>query len=172
MSAAVAGRSVLDETRSILQIKETPTVLGDLWLADPQLPTLLEITIRYPDGMQPPTPTTIRESVDLLVSALNSANAADLPASPGEADLEARRVSYAKLLHVLPLPSVHETPGTLDTFDPTASVPDISPYEVTYFLLQEGAPAYTLTSDAPPYNLTPFERLSLDTIETEVEDGA
>jgi hypothetical protein len=170
ISATVEGSNVLDEKRGLLLLENMPVALGDLMLADPQLPTMLNVTIRFPEAETPPDTNGIREALHQAVTTLNDANSTDLPASPSAAELEARRVSYAKLLHVIPLPVTgHENAQTLATFDPMAAVPDVAPYVVSFIVVQERGLSQTLIDGTVPYDLTPFERLSLNTVELQPE---
>ncbi len=152
ISAMVDGNNVLDQTSGVLELAGILTVLGNLSMADPQLPTQLEITILYPEAVATPPVETIRESIRQRLSTFNDANNSDLPDSPTPADLEARSVSYDKLLDALPA--------------------SVSSFDITFVLLQETGLAHTLTSGAAAYALTPFERLTLGTVQFEPEADA
>ena len=88
--------SVLDTAGGKLDIDGFPTVLGDLHIADPNLPTLLDVTVSYPATQAPPDETAIRAALANAIAAVNSANEGDGAGS----------VSFAQLLAATPLPGV------------------------------------------------------------------
>src|SRR5690606_14415404 len=112
-----------------------PTTLGELHIADPALPSLINVVISFPEEADAPDAPQIEAALETMISYLNTANA-------GETATEAvRTISYGKLLRVLPLPG---KPGaSLADFDagtggatlPTAT--DIQPYEVQFHISQE-----------------------------------
>lgn len=161
VSARVGANDVLDVAGGTLAIAGTPTVLGDLRIADPNLPTALNLTIRYPIET-PPDERAIRDALSAAISALNSLNAADA------APVAERTLTFQKLLHLTPLPG--KPAGTLATFDPATAPTSAAPFVVTYALILESGLSQLLRAGDPAsYVLTPFERLSLGEIALQQE---
>jgi uncharacterized phage protein gp47/JayE len=170
---------VLDTSTGQLRIGGFPTVLGDLQIADPNLPTLLNVTISHPEDEGPPNVPEIQTALSDALTYLNALNAMELPSDTAE---RSRRVlSYGKLLHVIPLPG---KPGASlkDYDDAVASgappaLPDetaVAPYRVQFvFTLESGLSRILAGAADEDYTLTPFERLSLSGVEVqpEAEDG-
>ena len=101
--------------------------------------------------------------------------AADAPA----AERAKRELSFGKLLLVIPLPGKLGLP--LESFDNPAGAPPavpsettIAPYLARFVFTLESGLSQILEADADePYVLTPFERLSLGSVEVaeELSDG-
>jgi len=69
---ADAARDVLDLERGELTIAGVAVVLGELHVADPNLPTRLTVTVARADGQAPPDPAAVRAGVTPLLSALDA----------------------------------------------------------------------------------------------------
>jgi len=146
-------------------------VLGELHIADPNLPTRLDVVITYPDTESPPDAPAIQASLTNTLTYLNEMNASE------EAKAARRELSYGKFLHSIPLPN--KTGESLEAYDAGTppELPDettIAPYQVHFVITLETGLSRILsraTDDA--YQLTPFERMSLGGVEVhpEAADG-
>jgi hypothetical protein len=76
VSATVGGADVLDLERSQLAVGGVATVLGDLRITDPALPTLVAATIT-PNPGPPPDADAIGAAVAAVLNAATAANAAE-----------------------------------------------------------------------------------------------
>jgi uncharacterized phage protein gp47/JayE len=173
---------VLDISTGQLDIGGYPTVLGELHIADPNLPTLLSVTITYPEDEDPPEIPDIRADLTDALTYLNEVNATEIPADATEEE-EARErakrtLTYGKLLHVLPLPNKDgESLQAHDEAEEPGELPEeetIEPYRVEFVLTLESGLSRILSEAADEgYVLTPFERLSLVDvgIQPEASDG-
>lgn len=150
---------VLDVAGGKLAIDGRAAALGDLHVADPNLPTLLDVVIAYPDGEAPPDTAAVKAALTEAMTALNAANDA--------AGAAATSISFGQLLAATPLPGRSPQPVLpAPTSPPTAA--DVVPYVLTYALTLETGLTELLTADGDSYALTPFERLSLSGVETSV----
>ena len=170
------GTDVLDREAGTLALDGLVTTLGTLRLADPALPTRLDVVVGFAAGDPPPDSAAIPSALGETISYLNEINASE-PAA-GEAPDDRRSASFARLLHSLPLPV---RPGqTLRAHDdavaagndpglPTAA--DVAPYAPRFVLTAASGDATVLAADDDRYDLTPFERLTLAGIEIEIEEA-
>jgi uncharacterized phage protein gp47/JayE len=173
ISATVDGTDVLDRDRGELKIAGMPTVLGELHIADPNLPTRLDVVVTYPQAVSPPDQAALRTALTDMITYLNEVNASDTVA-------QARQLlSYGKLLHVAPLPT---KPGaSLSAYDDAVAsgtaptLPDetsISPYTIRFiYTLESGLSRIVSQASDPAYTLTAFERLSLSGVTIQVESA-
>jgi hypothetical protein len=170
---------VLDTSSGQLEIGGYPTVLGDLQIADPNLPTLLSVTITHPEGENPPDVPDIQAALSDALAYVNALNATELPSDTPDAERSRRVLSYGKLLHVVPLPG--KLGESLEDFDDAVAsgtppvLPDettVAPYLVQFvFALESGLSRILATAADEDYTLTPFERLSLSDVEAQPEAG-
>src|SRR5439155_8627753 len=123
--------SVLDLAAGQLDIAGYPAVLGDLHIADPNLPTTLNVTVSYPANAAPADVTAIRSALQDALSGINAAN------ENGGGPL-----TYGQLLATVPLP------GQLG-------------YDVKFVLTLESGLSQILAGQGDAYPLTPFERLAI-----------
>ena len=144
-------QDVLDIAGGTLALENHVTVLGDLHIADPKLPTLVDVTISYPDGETPPDLAAVRAALTGAIAALTNANDA--------AGTAGTMISFAQLLSATPLPG--KAP-------PASIVDDAFPYAVTFALTLETGLTQVLAGDDDAYSLAPFERLSLSGVEAAV----
>ncbi len=168
---------VLDTSTGQLEIGGYPTVLGDLQIVDPNLPTLLSVTVSHPDDEDPPDVPEIQSALSDALMYLNTANATELPPDAAAAEQSRRILSYGKLLHVIPLPG--KLGASLEEFDDAVvagtppDLPDetaVSPYRVQFvFTLESGLSRILAGAADEDYTLTPFERLSLSGVEAQPE---
>ncbi len=169
------GENVLDQAAGKLQIAGFPTVLGELQIADPALPTLLAVTVTFPQGQTPADQPQIQSAISATIAYLNTINATELPPE----EQAKRELSYGKLLQVVPLPnSAPPLPRTLEAFYSEAVPPTLpteattSPYQVQFVVTQESGLSRVLAKATDPaYTLTPFERLSLGGVTVQVNNG-
>ena len=164
---------VLDTSSGQLEIGGYPTVLGDLQIADPNLPTLLSVTIAHPEGEGSPDVPDIQAALSGALAYLNALNATELSTDTPAAERSRRVLSYGKLLRVIPLPG---KPGeSLEDFDDAVAsgtppvLPDettVAPYLVQFvFSLESGLSRILATTTDEDYTLTPFERISPSSVE-------
>lgn len=150
------AEDVLDLGAGQLAIRDAPTVLGELHIADPNLPTLLNVAVSYPQAEQPPDPTQLRAKLAEALSALNAANESD-----GGGALT---LPFGQLLLATPLPNrapepVIPAPPTLPSED------EALPYVVRYVFTLETGLSQILDDAGDSYTLTPYERLSLGDVQ-------
>ncbi|HEY9622000.1 MAG TPA: baseplate J/gp47 family protein [Crinalium sp.] len=172
ISATLEGTdSVLDLDSGELTLKGIPTVLGDLHMANPALPTQLSVVVTYPSGQPIPNQATLQAAIGETVNYLNTLNASELPATPSTVEQAKRVLSYGKL--VIPLPLPNQVVVSLADYDeaiasgtaptlPTETT--IQPYQVKFVLTLDSGLSHILSTAADTYSLTPFERLSLTTV--------
>jgi len=166
LSATVDGADVLDAEAGVIAIAGFPTVLGELRIADPSLPTVVTAVVRYPQGEAPPDEPAIESALTAALAYLNTLNASELPEGAPASELAKRSLSFGRLLWATPLPGHAAQP--LAAFDDAPVPPalpdetDVAPYAVTVTLSQESGVSQVLQAAADPaYALTPFERLLL-----------
>jgi hypothetical protein len=146
--------SVLDVEAGQLDIAGYPVVLGELHIADPNLPTSLSATITYPEAAAPADLPAIRSALNDALSAVNAAN-----------DNGGLSLGYGQMLDTLPLPG--RTPHAI-SIPAGASPPtetDVAPYAVSFVLTLESGLSQVLASHDDSYALTPFERLALGSVD-------
>ncbi len=168
---------VLDRQAGLLKTSGFPTALGDLHIADPNLPSLLSVVITHPEGEAPPDVPAVKSALSAAVSYLNTVNASELPAGAGNAQKAQRELSFGKLLRVTPLPN--KPAASLEAYDATASAGSApalpsgaSPYHVQFVITQASGLSRVLSAPADKYTLAPFERLSLADVEAQPEATA
>jgi len=162
----------LDIPAGIIDLAGLPTVLGELTIADANLPTELDLVINFPAASEVPLQAEIETALSQAIAYLNTLN--ETVFDPGDAvESQKRELGFGKLLRVTPLPG---NPGaTLADYDaapdptmlPTAA--DRSPYAVSLFLSQASGLTRVLTDDASSYTLTRSERLLLNSVVIAVE---
>jgi Baseplate J-like protein len=172
-----AGPTPLDVSGGQLALGGVPTALGDLDLADPALPTLLDLVVAFPAGEDPPDAAAVRAALEGAAAYLNGINGSAIAAGLADADRqreEARRtLSFGKLLALLPLPGKPGTPlDQLAAADPAPPLPAAAdPYRVELAVSQHGGLSRRLRAPADAYALTPFERLAVNAVEVARDGG-
>jgi hypothetical protein len=143
--------SVLDVAAGQLDIAGYPAVLGELRIADPNLPTTLSVTVSYPAESAPADVPAIRSSLNEALSAINAANEENGGLS----------LVYGQLLEAVPLPNHPGQPIPIPAAGPLPTETDVAPYGVTFVLTLESGLSQILAAHDDAYSLTPFERLAL-----------
>lgn len=169
-----SSQNVLDTTTGQLAIEGFTTELGDLQIADPNLPAMMNVIVSYPDGSNPPDQAAIQQAVSDTITYINALNASELAANAPSSEKAKRALSYGKLLLVTPLPD--KPAASLQAFD-TATAPPalpsestVEPYKVKFvFTLESGLSRILAQANDEVYTLTPFERLALNSVEVEKE---
>lgn len=156
-----AAEERLDAAAGIIALADTPTVLGDLAIADPGLPTRADLAIRFPLGEAVPDRNAAVAAVEQAFATLSAATGGD-----------ARGLSWGKLLRVLPAPVGQGQ--TLPAYDaapaPKPALPaDAGPYQVVLFITQANGLTRVLQGPADSYMLAAEERLALDSVSVEPE---
>jgi Baseplate J-like protein len=146
--------SVLDVAAGQLDIAGYPTVLGELHIADPNLPTMLAVTASYPAAAAPADLPAIRAAVLDALSAVNAANEDD-----------GLTLTYGQLLDTIPLPGRTAHPIGIPPGGSLPTETDIAPYTVTFTLTLESGLSRVLAASADSYAMTPFERLALGSVD-------
>jgi hypothetical protein len=147
--------SVLDADAGQLDIADYPVVLGELHIADPNLPTTISATVSYPAEAAPADLPAIRSALTATVSAVNAANESDAGLT----------VSYGQLLDTVPLPA--RTAKAI-AIPPGGGLPtenDVAPYAVKFVVTLESGLSEILAASGDEYELTPFERLALGSVD-------
>lgn len=146
-----APADVLDLANGKLAIEGYPTVLGELHIADPNLPTTLNVTVSYPSEAAPADMQKIRSALADALATINAANEDN-----GGLDL-----LYGQLLDALPLPSHVAEPVPIPAVPGLPTESDVAPYDVRFVLTLESGLSKILAAHDDSYSLTPFERLAL-----------
>jgi hypothetical protein len=169
------GDTELDISTGTLGLKGLTTVPGNLQITDPSLPTLLSVIATHPKTSAPPDQAAIQQALSDAVAYLNNLNSTEPQASAPLAEQNKRKLSFGKLLLATPLPS--KPAVSLSSFDnpsgPAPALPtdaSISPYTVQFVFSSESGLSRILakTGDAD-YALAPLERLSLNSVQVQVE---
>jgi hypothetical protein len=142
VSATVNGASVLDLANGQLAIGGTPTVLGELYIADPNLPTRASAVVAFAQGTVPP-PDKVKIGADLTNAF------ADLNLQNEQGGGTSLALSYDALLQTV-----------------TAGV---HPYELKLVVTLQSGVTQILEKAGDQYDLTPFERLEFAGVELQEE---
>ncbi len=176
LSVTVDGADVLDVEAGRITISGFPTVLGALRIADPALPTVVNVAVTYPQGEAPPDQPSIEAALTAMLDYLDTLNAGEPAADATPSELARRSIGFGKVLWSLPLPNHPAQP--LAAYDDAASppaLPDetaVAPYAVTVTFSQESGVSQVLQAAGdPPYALTPFERVLLGEVVVAAESA-
>lgn len=174
----VAGVAVitdrLNRAAGIVDLAGLPTVLGELTVADVNLPTEVDVVIEFPAASAIPVQAEIETALSLALAYLNELGAAAFdPADAAEA--AKRELGLGKFLLALPLPgNAAQSLATYDLAPDPASLPDAAaraPYRVTVYLSQASGLTSVIANDTASYRLTQSERLLLNSVQLAVEEG-
>ncbi len=163
----------LDLAAGVIDLAGLPTLLGELNLADSNLPTELDLLINFPSAAAIPVQAEIEAALGQSLAYLNELAVQDF--DPADAlETQKRELGLGKLLRLLPLPG---HPGqSLDGYDaapdpsllPAAA--DRAPYAVSLFLSQASGLTSVLADDSASYTLARSERLLLNSLVIAVEE--
>lgn len=158
--------SILDSNNGTLALASFPTVLGQLSITDPNLPTQLAVVIQFQAENDIPDETKIRQAINTMLSYLNTINSQPLT----QANIA--ELSFGKLLLVVPLPN--HSGASLEDFDKSNDAPtlaaEVAPYQLAFTFAQNSGLTQFVQSDGVSYTLAPNEQLSLSTLALQVED--
>jgi len=176
LGATVEGNDVLDRESGVLAIGGAPTVLGELIITDPNLPTLLQVSVRFPKNIAAPDKSAITAALNAEIAYLNQLNAVDLPPSAGLAELAKRQLSFGRLALSLPLPAKttlgmanYDAAVATGTAPALPGIEALGNYSVQWtFISETGLGTIIDAADSPMYVLSDFERLSLGGVEVQV----
>jgi hypothetical protein len=143
VSATVGNASVLDLANGRLAIGGTPTVLGALYIADPNLPTRVSAVVTFAQGTVPP-PDQVRIGADLANAFADLNRQNEQGAGGGTVVL-----AYGDLLQLV-------TGGT-------------RPYELRLAVTLQSGVTQILEKAGDQYDLTAFERLELAGVDLQEE---
>ncbi len=170
----VAGSPVvtdrLDRDAGIIDVAGLPTMLGELTVADANLPTEIDIVIEFPPDAAIPVQAQIEAALGQALAYLNELAADGV--APAEA--QKRVLTLGKFLRVVPLPG--HPAESLESYD-SAPDPDLlptvaerAPYKVSVFLAQASGFTTALADDAAAYTLVAAERMLLNSLVIAVEE--
>lgn len=172
------------EQAQLPDLTGSTAALGDLEIVDPNLPTRLQVLLRYPAGDAPPDKPGIQSLLGRLLTRANSLNAAATPAAE-----TLRTLSYGKLLYVVQMAGDPATAaltaaevdaalqGVLDgSLAPFPAAADLAPCKVQFTFTMESGLSRVLEETAAASDahvLAPFEQVSLTAVDTkeETSDG-
>lgn len=176
--------SVLDFPTGKLLIEGVPTVLGDLQIADPNLPSRLAVTIRFPNTETPPDESEIHHSLNTMVTYINDQNQkrSEALSGMGTGSTDEISLSFGTLLYILPLAVTDKPFGSLQAYDEAVeggaapAFPDetsIAPYVVQFvFTMETGLSQICERISDSDYVLTPYERITLADVQIHMENGS
>lgn len=179
LKASVGGRDVLNQPAAgQLDLAGAPTILGDLQIADPGLPTGLDAVLTYPAAAAPADQPAIEAALKNTLAYVNDLNSTPLPAGASAAEAARRQLSFGKLLLVIPLPAAAAKPvmalADYDKASPAPALPSestIGVYRVTFTFTQESRQAQVLAKAGDTYTLSPFERVALNSVQLPKRSG-
>ena len=176
LNVNVDGGDVLDRESGIIQLADQPTELGELIVTDPNLPTVVQVTVSFPSNADSPDKAQIEAALSEDLAYLNELNAAEINASTPAEELAKRELSFAKLALALPLPE--QDRFSLQQFDNVAGTPDqptlptaedLGHYNAQWTFATESGISYLINGDSvQSFTLSAFERLTLGGIEIQV----
>ena len=164
----------LDVSGGIIDLAGQPTRLGELTIADSNLPTELDLVVNFPATADIPVEKEIEAALTQAIAYLNTLSEATF--NPGDtAEVQKRQLSFGKLLHITPLPG--HPAASLADYDLAAdattlpAATDRLPYSISLYLNQASGLTKILANDAATYTLTGSERLLLNSIVIAVEQS-
>lgn len=155
----------LDSAAGIITLAGAPATLAELSISDAALPTKADLSITFPVAATAPDRNAVTAAVEAAFTYL-----ATQAAVPAAADVLS--LSFGKLLRVLPTPVGQGQ--TLDSYDsappPKPALPtDAGTYTVTLFIAQANGLTRILTGSADSYDISPRERLALNSVNIAAE---
>ncbi len=153
----------LDAAAGVIHLATDAIVLGELRIADPNLPTGVSVAVRFPAAEPAPDPAQMETALAVALAFLNDAAASAVPGDP--ADIPRRTLSLGKLLRVLPLPGhVAQTLADLAPGEALPTLADVAPFVVSAFVQQSNGLTKALLDDASSYVMSAGERLGLTAV--------
>ena len=150
----------LDPVAGIISLADTPTVLSELSISDPALPTKADLRIVFPAASPAPDRNAVTAAVEAALAYL--VGQAALPASA-----DVLTLSFGKLLRVLPAPvGQGQTLASYDAApEPKPALPaDGGLYDVTLFIAQANGLTRILAGPTDSYQISTRERLVLNSV--------
>lgn len=173
LGVSAAGEDVLDRDSGLIAIANTPTELGELTITDPNLPTVLQLTVSFPKNLASPDKALMEAALTEDIAYLNELNAVEIDAGTAPAELARRQLSFGKLALALPLPGT--TRVTLQAYDAAVGSAEepalpgdeqVGNYRLQWsFSTEAGLTCVVDGQGSPPYPLSAFERLTLGGVE-------
>lgn len=164
-SAQVANEERLDAAQGSIDLAGEPTELGELRIADPNLPTEVSVVVRFDKAQPAPDPVAIESALGSMFAYLNGLDPS--------AAVSRRLLNLGKFILVVPLPG---KPGAslqqLDDSEPPAALPDptaLGPYGLSVLIHQTSGVSQVLDGTAASYQLVANERLLLDGLNLSAE---
>jgi hypothetical protein len=165
--------SALNTSDGTLGLAGLTSVLGDLQITDPNLPTSLNVIATYPANQALPDQAAIQQALNSTVSYLNALNATNLAPGAPVSEQNKRKLSFGKLLLATPLPN--KPAVALSTFDnppgPPPALPtdtSIRPYSVQFVFTSASGFSRILSKSADAdYVLTAQERLNVTGVQVQ-----
>jgi hypothetical protein len=164
-SAQVADEERLDAAERIIDLAGEPTELGELRIADPNLPTAVSVVVRFDKAQPAPDPAAIENALGGMLAYLNGLEPSAAPSR--------RLLNLGKFIRVVPLPG---KPGaSLQQFDdsqPPLALPDptaLGAYGLSVLIHQTSGVSQVLDEMAASYQLVASERLRLDSLNLSAE---
>jgi uncharacterized phage protein gp47/JayE len=165
ISAQVANEERLDAAQGSIDLAGEPTELGELRIADPNLPTEVSVVVRFDKAQPAPDPAALESALGNMFAYLNGLDP--------NAAASRRLLNLGKFILVVPLPG---KPGaSLQQFDdsePPAALPDpaaLGSYGLSVLIHQASGVSQVLDGTAANYQLVAHERLLLDGLDLSAE---
>ncbi len=155
----------LDASAGIIVLAGAPARLAELSISDAALPTKADLRIVFPVSATAPDRNAVVAAVEAAFTYL--ATQAALPAAA-----DVLTLSFGKLLRMLPAPvGQGQTLASYDTAPPPkpALPTGGGDYAVTLFIAQANGLTRILAGSADFYEISPRERLALNTVSLEAE---
>lgn len=155
----------LDPAAGIIALAGAPARLSELSISDPGLPTRVDLRIVFPAASPAPDRALVTQAIEAAFGYLATQSAV-----PAGADV--LTLSFGKLLRVLPAPVGQGL--TLASFDSAPAPKPVLPtgsgvYEVSLFIAQANGLTQLLAGPADQYEISPRERLVLNSVSVEAE---
>lgn len=145
--SARVGTADVVRPDGLLDLRGTPTVMGDLRIVDPALPTRVSAVVTWPAGAAPADRKLVAAALTAVLSELSRSSESGAPGAV---------LSYAAILPAVPLPPLPAEAG-------------IPPYAVQLAVSTDSGVTRLLRRDGDVYPLAPFERLALTGVEAQEE---
>lgn len=174
VDGALVVNNRLDVAAGRIGLAGQPTVLGQLHLADSNLPTALDVVISLPAAQAIPVQADVEAALSQAIAYLNTLNAVAF--DPADTDAaQKRELSFGKLLQLLPLPGHPAVAlASYDAAPDASALPtpaDVAPYTVSFYISQASGLTSVIAGASASYALTVSERLLLTSVAIVVEES-